>query len=339
MAKFQVSPPEKFTFKPEEWSKWVRRFERLRLASELNEKDEENQVNTLFYYMGDDADDILQSFGMSEADKKKYSTVKQKFEGHFIIKRTVIFERARFNMRVQCEALYDPNKEMKVNADASSYGIGGVVLQKQKDGSWKPISYVSRASTPTEARYNQIEKKCLAFVWTCERSSDYILGKEMIGKTDHKPLIPLLTTYMLDKLPPRTERVINEKKAANNDSCFSYFTKVAGSQKAERQRNCLPTKAARLLQYTTSCKTVSCSGLYRTRSENHESRETRTPTSEVKRNRVQIMPLPPSPPTAATTLSEESSKSVSQDVPPLKISSRSKRLIKPSRKALENIGI
>eukprot|EP00795_Rhopilema_esculentum_P016658 gene16658-8096_t len=288
MAKFQVSPPAKFTFKLEEWSKWIRRFERLRLASELNEKDEKNQVNTLFYYMGDDADDILQSFGMSEADKKKYSTVKQKFEGHFIIKRTVIFERARFNMRVQCEdricadpsnvnaitsmqksnnvkelrsflgivnqfskikrylasetkrlrdlhcrdnqwywdpeqdkafnsikqslvpfpilALYDPNKEMKVNADASSYGIGGVVLQKQKDGSWKPISYVSRASTPTEARYNQIEKKCLAFVWTCERSSDYILGKEMIGKTDHKPLIPLLTTYMLDKLPPRTER-------------------------------------------------------------------------------------------------------------------------------------
>eukprot|EP00795_Rhopilema_esculentum_P016659 gene16659-8097_t len=134
------------------------------------------------------------------------------------------------------------------------------------------------------------------------------------------------------------ERVINEKKAANNDSCFSYFTKVAGSHKAERQRNCLPTKAARLLQYTTSCKTVTCS-VYRTRSENHESRETRTPTSEVKRNRIQIMPLPPSPPTAATTLSEESSKSVSQDVPPLKISSRSKRLIKPSRKALENIGI
>ena len=103
-------------------------------------------------------------------------------------------------------ALYDPNKEIKVNADASSYGIGGVVLQKQEDGSWKPISYVSRALTPTEARYSQIEKECLAFIWTCERSSDYILGKEIIGETDHKPLIPLLTTYVLDKLPPRIQR-------------------------------------------------------------------------------------------------------------------------------------
>ena len=34
-----------FSFKPEEWSKWIRRFERFRL--ELNKKDEESQVNTL----------------------------------------------------------------------------------------------------------------------------------------------------------------------------------------------------------------------------------------------------------------------------------------------------
>jgi hypothetical protein len=30
-------------------------------------------------------------------------------------------------------ALYAPNKETKINADASSYGIGGVVIQKQEN--------------------------------------------------------------------------------------------------------------------------------------------------------------------------------------------------------------
>ena len=74
MATFQVTPPERFSFKPEEWSKWIRRFERFRLASELNKKDEESQVNTLIYSMGDEADDILQSFVMSADDKKKYNT-------------------------------------------------------------------------------------------------------------------------------------------------------------------------------------------------------------------------------------------------------------------------
>ena len=103
-------------------------------------------------------------------------------------------------------ALYDPNKEIKINADASSYGIGGVVLQKQDDDEWKPVSFLSRALTDTESRYSQIEKECLAFTWACERSSDYILGKSFIGETDHKPLVPLLTTHTSDQIPPRIQR-------------------------------------------------------------------------------------------------------------------------------------
>ena len=31
VATFQVNPPEQFTFKPEEWEKWSRRFERFRI--------------------------------------------------------------------------------------------------------------------------------------------------------------------------------------------------------------------------------------------------------------------------------------------------------------------
>ena len=73
------------------------------MASELNKRDEESQVNTLVYSMGDEADDILQSFDLSETDRKKYKNVKDKFEGHFAIKRNILFEKAQFNMRVQQE--------------------------------------------------------------------------------------------------------------------------------------------------------------------------------------------------------------------------------------------
>ena len=65
-------------------------------------------------------------------------------------------------------ALYDPNRETKVNADASYYGIGGVVMQQQDNGYWKPISYVPRALSPVECQYSQVEKECLPFVWACE---------------------------------------------------------------------------------------------------------------------------------------------------------------------------
>ena len=100
-------------------------------------------------------------------------------------------------------AFYDVNRKTKVCSDASKYGIGGVILQEQDNRLWKPIAYFSRALTETELRYSPVEKGCLAFTWLCERASDYILGKAIIGVTDHKPLLPMLKTHCLDQLPPR----------------------------------------------------------------------------------------------------------------------------------------
>ena len=66
-ASYQVTPPEQFAFShPQEWPKWIRRFERFRSAAGLETKAEEVQVNTLMYTMGGGADDILRSFGLSE---------------------------------------------------------------------------------------------------------------------------------------------------------------------------------------------------------------------------------------------------------------------------------
>ena len=93
-----------------------------------------------------------------------------------------------------------------VAADASSFGVGGVLSQKQLDGSWKPIAFASRALTTTEQRYAQIEKEALAVTWSCERFSDYLLGKMFHINTDHKPLVPLLSTKSLDELPIRVQR-------------------------------------------------------------------------------------------------------------------------------------
>ena len=67
----------------------------------LDAKEEETQVSNLIYCMGDEADDILRSFGLSADDSKKYSVVKGKFESHFVPRRNVIFERAKFNQRRQ----------------------------------------------------------------------------------------------------------------------------------------------------------------------------------------------------------------------------------------------
>ena len=47
-------------------------------------------------------------------------------------------------------ALYDPSFETIVSTDASSFGLGAILLQRQPSGDLKPVAYVSRSMTPTE---------------------------------------------------------------------------------------------------------------------------------------------------------------------------------------------
>lgn len=102
-------------------------------------------------------------------------------------------------------AIYDANRDCKVSADASSYGLGAVLLQRWPEG-WKPIAYASRSLTQTEQRYAQVEKEALGLTWACERFKDFVIGKHFTLETDHKPLLSLLGSQALDALPPRIQR-------------------------------------------------------------------------------------------------------------------------------------
>ena len=93
-------------------------------------------------------------------------------------------------------AHYDITAETKVCADASSYGLGAVLLQTQGE-LWKPVTFASCSPSGTKQRYAQIEKEVLVLTWACERSSEYIIGKEILLETDHKPLFHYWETRVL----------------------------------------------------------------------------------------------------------------------------------------------
>lgn len=67
-------------------------------------------------------------------------------------------------------------------------------------------SYASKALTETEQRYAQIEKEALAIMWASGHFRTYFLGLQFHIDTDHKPLVPLLTTKRLDELRPLLQR-------------------------------------------------------------------------------------------------------------------------------------
>ena len=56
-------------------------------------------MNTVIYYMGNEADDILSSLGLLDDEKKIYNAVKVKLEGHFVKSRNIIYGHAKFNQK------------------------------------------------------------------------------------------------------------------------------------------------------------------------------------------------------------------------------------------------
>lgn len=77
----------------------------------------------------------------------------------------------------------------------SSFGLGGVLLQKQEHKTWRPVVFASKALTPVECKYAQIEE-ALALPSAFERFSDYIVGKSIVAVTDHKLLVSLLISLL-----------------------------------------------------------------------------------------------------------------------------------------------
>ena len=104
LANVRLQPPDPFDFKqPDNWTRWLDRFEQFRVASGLDKEDEPKQVSRLLYCAGEEAADVLASTGISADNRKKYGTVVEKFNAYFEVRKNVIFERARFNKRNQLE--------------------------------------------------------------------------------------------------------------------------------------------------------------------------------------------------------------------------------------------
>jgi transposase InsO family protein len=98
--------------------------------------------------------------------------------------------------------LYDPSEPVQIQCDSSKTGIGACLMQ-----GGQPVAYYSRALTPTEQNWFPIEKECLAVVCAAERFQQYIYGREVEVRSDHKPL-EMITKKSIHKASPRIQAML-----------------------------------------------------------------------------------------------------------------------------------
>ena len=94
-------------------------------------------------------------------------------------------------------ARYEPQRSTIIAADAFCHGLGAVLMQVQDIDDRRPVCFASRALPAVEQRHAVIEKETLAATWAC------VLGMTPTLETDHKPLVPVLSSTDLVKIPPR----------------------------------------------------------------------------------------------------------------------------------------
>ena len=118
------------------------------------------------------------------------------------------FDKLRNSLTSEsCLSYFDPKKETTVYTDASPVGVSAVIVQNTPTKQdHKLISYTSRSLTPTEQRYSQIERECLAIVYACEHNKLYLYGHNFKIFCDHKPIVNLLNKPN-SVVPLRIERM------------------------------------------------------------------------------------------------------------------------------------
>ena len=87
---------------------------------------------------------------------------------------------------------YDPSLPIKLDCDASAYGVGAVLSHVFPDGTERPISYASRTLTKSEKGYPQLEKEALSLIFGVKKFHLFLYGRQFVLVTDHKPLTTIL---------------------------------------------------------------------------------------------------------------------------------------------------
>ena len=98
---------------------------------------------------------------------------------------------------------YDATRDTQLWTDASAYAIGGVLLQRDSAGDWRPVSYYSRRLLDSESKYSTYARELLGVRDCLLAFRYYLVGTPVVVKTDHCSLRWFLQQKELSGLQAR----------------------------------------------------------------------------------------------------------------------------------------
>lgn len=86
-----------------------------------------------------------------------------------------------------------PDKPFVLECDASNYGLGFILSQRDDNGRLRVVAFGSRALTSQERNYSATERECLAVLEGIKKYHIYLHGTYFTVITNHKALVWLMT--------------------------------------------------------------------------------------------------------------------------------------------------
>jgi RNase H-like domain found in reverse transcriptase/Reverse transcriptase (RNA-dependent DNA polymerase)/Integrase zinc binding domain/Chromo (CHRromatin Organisation MOdifier) domain len=135
-----------------------------------------------------------QAFTWTKEAQKAFETLKEKFTTAPIL------------------TIFDPEKAVILETDASDYAIGACLGQHDDQGQTRPVAYYSRKLTSPERNYDVHDKELLAIVEAFKQWRVYLHGTHhrIQVYTDHKNLTAFTTTKILNRRQVRWSEELSE---------------------------------------------------------------------------------------------------------------------------------
>ena len=140
--------------------------------------------------------------------KPLYDIIKNKGKFVFNEEALISFEKLKNVMGSRpLLAIYSPELETELHCDASAQGYGAILMQKQKEGFFKPVFYFSKRTTDLESKYHSFELELLAIINAIKRYRVYLQGIKFKILTDcnaikcalnKKDIIPRIARWVLE---------------------------------------------------------------------------------------------------------------------------------------------